>query len=341
MTREFNAEVCAARGEYYAQQWLSRDEKGPKGNPRFGPAMVLRDMHNLAYKDEYEVVMQGLRDNLGKGAWAKFEGAFKKIQKPREDKVFAEELKRRLAITPDGDHIEGVIGTVAVGGRRIGTQIIEVEAPDSIARRKRLGLPKTAENRETRHKIVALDWPVYAGEEDERHAGSGVADPIPGPLGNAVKTFLEDESGALNTRVSNESILLGANAICDNVDEGTLGAIIVGYTTAQAVDPDTAIGAQVKLFTCTASATAFGVATDAAPGGLKTANAITDDTSADATNTLDWCRASSSSVADTALDDHIDGEADTTGSDWTFNTVAIVAGATVSITSWTCTLPES
>ncbi len=341
MTREFNAEVCAARGEYYAQQWLSRDEKGPKGNPRFGPAMVLRDMHNLAYKDEYEVVMQGLRDSLGKGAWAKFEAGFKKIQKPREDKVFAEELKRRLAITPGGDHIEGAIGTVAVGGRRIGTQIIEVEAPDSIARRKRLGLPKTAENRETRHKIVALDWPVYAGEEDERHAGSGVADPIPGPLGNAVKTFLEDESGALNTRVSNESILLGANAICDNVDEGTLGAIIVGYTTAQAVDPDTAIGAQVKLFTCTASATAFGVATDAAPGGLKTANAITDDTSADATNTLDWCRASSSSVADTALDDHIDGEADTTGSDWTFNTVAIVAGATVSITSWTCTLPES
>ena len=342
MPRALETAACAARGEFYAEQWLSRDEKDPTtGKPRYGPAMVLRDLHNLAFKDEFEIVFEAMRGELGKNAWARFEAAWKKVAEPREDAVFHDLLKKKLAITPDGEHMEGVIGTTTVGGRRIGTRIIEVEAPDSIARRKRLGLPKTAENRETRHKIVALDWPVYAGEEDERHAGSGVADPIPGPLGNAVKTFLEDESGALNTRVSNESVLLGANALVDNLDEGTLGAIIVGYTTPQATDPDTAIAAQVKLFTCTASATAFGVATDAAPGGLKTANAVTDDTSADATNTLDWCRASSSSVADTALDDHIDGKADTSGSDWTFNTVAIVAGATVSITSWTCTLPES
>jgi hypothetical protein len=216
----------------------------------------------------------------------------------------------------------------------VGTRIIEVEAPDSIARRKRLGLPKIAKYRELMHKVVNDDWPIYAGEGHERANDSGVADPLP-PGAEPLPI------GALNTRVSFESVALGANALCDNVDEGTLGAIIVGYTTAQATDPDTAIGAQTKLFTCTCSATAFTGATDAAPGALKTASTITDDTSADATDTLDWCRVSSSSVADTALDDHIDGEADTAGSDWTFNTVAIVAGATVSITSWTCTLPES
>ena len=343
MTREFNAEVCAARGEYYAQQWLSRDEKGPKGNPRFGPAMVLRDMHNLAYKDEFEVVMQGLRDNLGKGAWAKFEAAWKKVAEPRTDEVFAEELKRRLAITPGGDHIEGVIGTVKVGGRRIGTQIIEVEAPDSIARRKRLGLDKTPANRELMHKITSLDWPIYAGEEDERlRPGGGAAKAIPGRLRNAVQTFLEDESGALDPSVSNESILLGANALGDNIDEGTLGALVVGYGDTKATDADTAIGTQTKLFSCQqTTATTFGVATDAAPGGIKTANTFADDTSADATEQLNWCRGSSSSSALVALDDHIDGTAGTATVDWVFNTVAIVTAATIALTSWTITLPES
>ena len=342
MTRVFEADVCAERGKFYSSQWLARDEKDPStGKPRYGPAMVLRDMHNLAFKDEFEVVMEAMRGELGETAWTRFEAAWEKVAEPREDKVFHELLKTKLAITPDGEHMEGVIGSTTVGGRRIGTQIIEVEAPDSIARRKRLGLPKEG-NRETMHKIVALDWPIYAGEEDERHANSGVADPIPGRLGNAVKTFLEDESGALNTSVSNESILLGANALGDNIDEGTLGAIIVGYTTAQATDADTAVGAQTKLFTCQLTGTTtFGAATDAGPGGIKTANAVSDDTSADATNTLAWCRTSSSSSAGVALDDHIDGEAGTANADWIFNTLAVVTGATVSITSWTITLPES
>lgn len=342
MSRALNTATLAARGEFYAVQWLSPDIVDPTtGKPRFGPAMVLRDLHNLAFKDEFDVVFEALNDNLGKSAWSKFEAAWKKIAAPREDGVFHELLKKKLAITPDGDHVDGIIGTTKIGGRRVGTHVVEVEAPDSIARRKRLGLPKTAKHRELTHKIVHLDWPIYAGEGHERAANSGVADPLPSALGNAARTFWQDESGALNTRVSNESVLLGANALVDNLDEGSLGAIIVGYTTPQATDPDTAVGGQTKLFTCTCSVTAFGAATDAAPGALKTANAVTDDTSADATGTLDWIRASSSSVVDTALDDHIDGEADAgAGSDWDFNTAAIVSGATVSITSWTTTLPE-
>lgn len=145
---------------------------------------------------------------------------------------------------------------------------------------------------------------------------------------------------ALNTRVSIESALLGANALVDNLDEGTLGAVIQGRTGAQPADPDAATTG-TNLFTLTCSATAFGAAVDAAPGAQKTANAITDDTSADATGTLGYCRASSSSVADTPLDDHIDGEAGTAGADFNFNTLSIVAGATVSMTSWVVTLPQS
>ncbi len=337
MSRKILESILADRGEYYAAQWLSRDEKGPKGNPRFGPKMVLRDMHNLTYKDEFEVTMQSLRDNMGKASWAKFEAGWKKIAEPRTDAVLAAELKTRLAITPDGEHIEGSIGTVSVGGRRVGTHIVEVEAPYSIARRKHLGLPKTVEHREVIHKIVKLDWPIYAGEEDERsRPGGGAADPIPGRAANAIGTFLEDESGALNLNISQESLALGLNAAINNLDEGTLGCIVVGYGDTIATEADAAVGTQTKLFTCQqTTTTSFGAAADTTGSATKTANTFADDTSADATEQLNWCRASSSSGADTALDDHLDGSAGTATVDWVFNTVAIQTGATVSITSWT------
>lgn len=342
MARNLNVAALTGRGEFYALQWLSPDVTDPStGKPRFGPALVLRDLHHLTFKDEFDVVFEAMRGELGKSAWARFEKAWKKKAEPREDKVFHDLLKTKLAVTPDGQHMDGAIGSTVMGGRRIGTQIVEVEAHDSIMRRKRLGLPKEG-NRELVHKIINLDWPIYAGEEQERANKSGVADPIPGRLGNAIKTFLEDESGALAPSVSNESILLGANALGDNLDEGSKGSVISGYTTAQATDADTAVGAQTKLFTCRTTGTVtFGAATDAGPGGIKTANAITDDTSADATDTLVWCRASSSNTDFVALDDHIDGSAGVGTFDWVFNTAAIVSGGTVSITSWTITLPES
>lgn len=342
MSRNLNVEALTGRGEFYAFNWISPDVADPStGKPRYGPAMVLRDLHHLSFKDEFEIVFEAMRGELGKNAWAKFEKAWKKKAEPREDKVFHELLKTKLAVTPDGQHMDGQIGSTVIGGRRIGTQIVEVEPRDSIMRRKRLGLPKEG-NRELVHKIINLDWPIYAGEEQERANKSGVADPIPGRLGNAVKTFLGDESGALNTTVSNGSILLGVDALGDDLDEGTKGSVISGYTTAQPAGPDVAVSGQTKLFTCRTTGTVtFGAATDAGPGGIKTANAITDDTSADATNTLDWCRASSSNTDFVALDDMIDGSAGVGTFDWVFNTAAIVAGATVSITSWTITLPES
>ena len=252
--------------------------------------------------------------------------------------VLQKELSTRLGVDLDGGHVKGKIGKVIVGSRRIGKHVVEVEAPWSIASRRELGLPKTPEHRHLTKKLINLDWNIYAGEEEERQRDSGVADPI--PMGATLEAFLRDESGALNTRISNESALLGANALVDNLDEGLAGATIQGRDGAQPADPDTVVSG-TNGFTLTCSATAFGVATDAAPGALKTANAITDDSSADATITLGYCRASSSNAADTPLDDHIDGEAGTSGADFNFNTLSIVSGSTVSMTAWTCTLPES
>ena len=123
------------------------------------------------------------------------------------------------------------------------------------------------------------------------------------------------------------------------MDEGSLGGIIQGWTGAQPVDPN-AVDVGTLLFSVTCNTTAFGAASDAAPGALGTAAGITDDSAADNTGTVLYCRGSSSSVADTVLNSHIDGEAGTSGADFNFNTVAIVSGATVSVTSWTVTQPQ-
>ena len=100
---------------------------------------------------------------------------------------------------------------------------------------------------------------------------------------------------------------------------------------------DTAIGAQTLLGTCTMNASAFGAPADANPGATITAAAIADDSSADATGTVAWCRISTQ-LAGTAISDHNCG---TSSADFVFNTVAITSGSTISVTSFVITQPES
>jgi hypothetical protein len=147
--------------------------------------------------------------------------------------------------------------------------------------------------------------------------------------------------GAAAMGISNVAAIASCNAVVDLLDEGSAGAVGKGYTTARPADVDTAISAQTLLFTLVASTTAFGAAADGAPGGEATAAAITDDASADATGTLAFMRWSSSNDGAAALDDHIDGNAGTSGEDYNFNTLAIVSGATVAMSSWTVTAPEA
>jgi hypothetical protein len=143
---------------------------------------------------------------------------------------------------------------------------------------------------------------------------------------------------ANNFRISNVAAKDLADAFDDAVNVGSTASTIGVYTGAQPTDPDTAIGAQVLLATCTFSDPAFGAATDASPGGLITADVITDDSSADATGTAAWFRISATG---TGADDVADGEAGISGADLNFNTVAITSGSTVSVTAFTVTMPES
>lgn len=71
----------------------------------------------------------------------------------------------------------------------------------------------------------------------------------------------------------------------------------------------------------------------AASGGVLTLNAITSDTSADATGTATHFRLwnSAGSVG------MVDGDVGTSGSDLNLNTVSLVSGATVAVTSFAIT----
>lgn len=141
---------------------------------------------------------------------------------------------------------------------------------------------------------------------------------------------------ANNFKISNVVAKTLADALGGAFDGGT-AAIITIYTDSQPTDPDTAIGAQTLLATLTMSATAFGAATDGAPGGLITADTITDDSEADATGTAAWFR-----ILDQAGGNVIcDGECGTSGADLNFNTLSFTAGSAVSITSLTILMRES
>lgn len=93
-----------------------------------------------------------------------------------------------------------------------------------------------------------------------------------------------------------------------------------------------AVGAAVQLAELTGNATAFGTVS----AGVLTVNAITGDAAADATGTAFWFRVVKSDGTTFAFD----GDVSTTGSDLNLNTTAIVAGATVNITSFSFTMPN-
>jgi hypothetical protein len=323
--RTLDTKTLDGAAKYYAGLFFS--DRGKRDRD-----WVMGQFYNFTYKDEFEYVREQVKQILGPQANADWNSLALGRFTDRTDEVYADLLKQKLAIDPDGSHLPGVIGSTEVASRRVGFRLLDVEAPWSIRRRKVLGLPKTPETRELIQKFAAWRWPIYAGEEEERKAGNpfGVADDLPHP-----EMYM-----ALNTRISNEVALLMCNAAVDNLDEGLGAAVVQGRTGTQPADPDTAVTG-TNLFTLVCTDPAFGNAADAAPGGTATASAITDDSSADATGTLGYCRASSTADGATPADDHIDGEAGTATADFVFNTLSIVSGSNVGLDSWTVTMPES
>lgn len=265
-----------------------------------GREWVMQSLYNADFKDEHEYLKTRIRANLGPGARKEFDKLAEATFTPRDDAVFEALLEKKLARNPAGEIIPGAIGTTQIGSRIVGHR------------------PKVVKLRNDREIVVMkpIAEPIFAGQEKEFGVGAQVMN------------------------ISAECALLALDAIVDNLDEGTGAAVIQGRTGTQPADPDAATTGTL-LFTLVMSDPAFGAAADQADGTVDAAAAsITDDSSADATGTLGYCRVSATNDSITPLDDHIDGEAGTSGADFNFNTLAIVSGATVSMSSYVITLSQ-
>lgn len=137
---------------------------------------------------------------------------------------------------------------------------------------------------------------------------------------------------AASMGISNAAAIAACNAVVDLLDGGSL----VIYDGSRPASVDTAVSTQNALATLTLSSPAFGSAADVNPGAQATANAITSDSSADATGTATWFRA-----FDSEGDPVIDGNVGTSDADLILDSVDITAGQEVKINSWTVTMPES
>lgn len=159
MPRTLLTDTLDGFAKYLAVEFLKPDVPHARVEGKFigGRGLVMQDFYNLTYKDEFEHVLKAIRGQLGPDALAEFDALAAERFTPRDDAVLAELLAEKLAIDPEGNHIPGKIGTVNKGGRIVG---------------KRLDSAGNVKN---------AYWPIYAGEEEERAADSGVADPLPQP----------------------------------------------------------------------------------------------------------------------------------------------------------------
>jgi hypothetical protein len=128
-----------------------------------------------------------------------------------------------------------------------------------------------------------------------------------------------------NATYSTESVNAKANAQAALCDNGWLRL----YDGAQPADPNVAITTHVLLAELRFANPAFATAA----GGIASANALTGDSSANATGTAAWFRAFKADGTSPVFD----GTVGTAGCDINLSTVAIVAGVSVNITAFTVT----
>lgn len=130
---------------------------------------------------------------------------------------------------------------------------------------------------------------------------------------------------ALNTRISTVAANAQLDALAPLANTGYL-RIYDGSQPATPEDAATTLLAELRL-----NATAFG----AAASKVITANALTADTSANATGTATWFRILKSDGTTPLWD----GSVGTSGANLNLNSTAIQAGAEVAVDSLTMTLP--
>lgn len=129
---------------------------------------------------------------------------------------------------------------------------------------------------------------------------------------------------------------LRLDEITTDLDAGAGAALLRIYDGQRPASANAALGSVSPTPVLLAELTFSDPSFPAASGGAMTASAITDDASANATGTATWFR-----CVDSDANAVMDGYAGTSGSsptpDLVLNTVAISAGATVSVTSFVLT----
>ena len=137
--------------------------------------------------------------------------------------------------------------------------------------------------------------------------------------------------------IANTSAISACDAIVDACDAGTTNpqATLVIYDGTPPTLNDDALSGNNVLAQLDMSNPSFGNAADAAPGATATANAITDDTAADATGVASFFR-----ILDRDSVSKVQGSVGTSGAELNMNSVNIQVNATVEVTSLTITMPE-
>lgn len=133
---------------------------------------------------------------------------------------------------------------------------------------------------------------------------------------------------ALTPSITTAARNAAADAVTALVNVGGAGSLRI-YSGTMPTDANTALSGNTLLAQLPMSATAFG----AAAAGVATANAITADSSADAAGTATFFRI----LAGNGTTVVMQGSVGTATSDLILNSVAISAGAAVSVTAFTYT----
>lgn len=131
--------------------------------------------------------------------------------------------------------------------------------------------------------------------------------------------------------LSNDSASAACNGLVDRCDVGGAGQVIL-YTATQPANANTAVTTQTVLATFTLPSTAFG----AASNGVATANAITPVT-ASGSGDAAWFRVYNYNASAILWDGTVSAAGG--GGDLILSSVTISAGGSVSISSWTVTMP--
>lgn len=321
--RQLDTKTLDAAAKYFAIEFDKPDVPHRRAEGKFigGRALVMQDFFNFTYKDEFEYMLKAIRRRMGPDTLAEFDEAAKEKFTPRSNEVLAQELSDRLAVDTEGKHIEGKVGTSNYGRRIVGM---------------RLG---------SGGHYVNDYWNIYAGEAEERIRETEADETKPSGHLGVVDELPEGsvplDLGAFATRISLNFAIAMADAGLLLLDEGTVGAVVEGRTTPRPANVTDAVTGTLLFAVNSDDGVTFAGAVDAGPGAIATAGTIDDDVSADNTGTLLYCRGSSANAVNVPLNDHLEGEAGTASSDFVFNTLAIVSGATVSLTAWTVTQPEA